>query len=180
MTTFITSDCHLGHRNIIKLNPQYRQQFASIEEMNEHYINEWNNTVNDDDLIYILGDIVLCNPPIGIKLVSQLKGQKFLIVGNHDKPLLKYPEFRDLFIKIVDYYEVVHNNVKVVMSHYPIFDWNGAHRGSVMFHGHRHGYPVPFTGRLKDVGVDSTGKLLSNFDDLVNEMLQIPMISPRI
>lgn len=48
---FFTSDLHLGHRNIIRL---CNRPFATIEEMDEALIRNWNAKVTNGDTIYIL------------------------------------------------------------------------------------------------------------------------------
>ena len=54
------------------------------------------------------------------------------------------------------------------MCHYPFAEWNGAHRGSVNLHGHLHGSTSGLEKyRSKDVGMDATGKILSNIDDIL-------------
>ena len=50
---YFISDIHFGHTNILKLS---KRPFESIEEMDNHIINEWNNRVTDDDIVYIIGD----------------------------------------------------------------------------------------------------------------------------
>ena len=48
------------------------------------------------------------------------------------------------------------NEVKVVMFHYPIAEWDQMHRGSVHFHGHLHGSVSGMERyRCIDVGMDS-------------------------
>ena len=50
---YFTSDLHFGHKNII----QYENRpFNNIEEMDNKIIKMWNNTLNEEDTIYILGD----------------------------------------------------------------------------------------------------------------------------
>ena len=53
MSIYVTSDLHFGHKNIIKYE---NRPFNNIEEMDKAIIDLWNETINDEDLIYILGD----------------------------------------------------------------------------------------------------------------------------
>ena len=53
MKTFVISDLHLGHKNIIKLCDR---PFKSLEEMDNVIINNWNKVVTDEDIVYVLGD----------------------------------------------------------------------------------------------------------------------------
>lgn len=59
-------------------------------------LNNWNSIVNNNDDIYILGDIGRLgnnkeNSYVA-SIISQLKGKKHLIIGNHDKKGLKIIE----------------------------------------------------------------------------------------
>ena len=82
MTTFFTSDLHLGHQNIITYT---NRPFSSVEEMNEGLINNWNGVVSNDDDVYILGDLCMGKINETLPLVELLKGNKKLIPGNHDR-----------------------------------------------------------------------------------------------
>lgn len=52
---YLTSDCHFNHLNIIKLG----RPFSSIEEMNETIVSNWNDTVGEEDTVYVLGDFFM-------------------------------------------------------------------------------------------------------------------------
>ena len=53
MEVYLTSDLHFGHKNIIKYE---NRNYNTVEEMDEDFIKKWNNKVNNNDLVYILGD----------------------------------------------------------------------------------------------------------------------------
>ena len=50
---------------------------------------------------------------------------------------------KQLFESVVDYFELTDNhngiNQKIVLSHYPIFSWNGCYKDTVLLYGHTHG-----------------------------------------
>lgn len=91
MRTFFISDLHLGHKNIIKFADGHRQG-TTIEEHNEWLVTQWNSVVGKADRVYVLGDVVFGAE--NLKYLDRMKGQKFLVRGNHDKNdiqiLLKY------------------------------------------------------------------------------------------
>lgn len=53
---YFIPDTHLEHENVIKY---CKSPFSDIRKMNEPLISNWNGVVNDDDIIYHLGDFCL-------------------------------------------------------------------------------------------------------------------------
>jgi calcineurin-like phosphoesterase family protein len=172
MHTFITSDLHFSHRNSINFCPLTRGKFKDIEELNQYIISEWNQKVRKDDLTYILGDVAFCSGQDAAKLLAQCNGRKILIIGNHDRKNLKDYNFQQAFSEIHEYLEVVFNGVRVCLFHFPIMDFNQQHRGSVHLHGHLH---QNLSGlekyRVRNVGWDYTGRVVSLLDDIVADAL---------
>lgn len=81
--TFVISDTHFNHENIIKY---CNRPFSSVTEMNEALIKNWNDTVAMNDVVIHLGDFGLrCNLDGIIDLRRRLKGSIVFIPGNHDK-----------------------------------------------------------------------------------------------
>ena len=50
---WFTSDLHLGHRNVIRF---CNRPFADEKGMGKSLIENWNNTVGDNDIVFALGD----------------------------------------------------------------------------------------------------------------------------
>lgn len=84
---YFTSDQHFGHANIIKY---CQRPYTDVYQMNQSLIDNYNEIVQDDDEVYMLGDISM-NSKILHHIMPQLKGIKHLIIGNHDScfPLRK-------------------------------------------------------------------------------------------
>jgi calcineurin-like phosphoesterase family protein len=79
---WVISDTHFYHQNIIKY---CNRPFETAAQMNEHMVTMWNETVKDGDKVYHLGDVYMGNNEGNAeRLLSSLKGQKRLILGNHD------------------------------------------------------------------------------------------------
>ena len=100
MKTFVTSDLHFDHKNIMTFCPRTRSRFSDVNHMNESMMEEWNDTASPEDLTFILGDIAFCNAEKAIAYLKRLNGDKILIKGNHDRKLLKDPGFRACFKEI--------------------------------------------------------------------------------
>ena len=140
---YYISDLHLFHKNVTgegKRNFDNRP-FKTVEEMHESILNNWNKTVSNADHVYILGDVAMRgNMDEVIAFVSQLRGNKHLIVGNHDNT--KDQRYRQLFVENCNYKELTDSidgkTYNLVLCHYPIMFWNHQHRGSVHLYGHVH------------------------------------------
>ena len=78
---YFTADIHFYHENIIN---HTKRPFKNADEMNKKIIANWNNIVKANDEVYILGDVTLKGASNANTVLSQLKGKKYLIKGNHD------------------------------------------------------------------------------------------------
>jgi calcineurin-like phosphoesterase family protein len=80
---FFTADLHLGHRNIIGY---CNRPFSTGEEMDAKIISSINETVGQNDILYIIGDF--CHKG-GIALAYRERiicKNVHIILGNHDEP----------------------------------------------------------------------------------------------
>jgi calcineurin-like phosphoesterase family protein len=156
MTTYFTSDTHFGHQRIIELS---NRPFNSVDEMNEAMIDNWNNVVSDDDVVYHLGDVALGPWVEWDSILTRLNGYKVLIVGNHDRVFKgmatkqqekfasEYDKWFDEFYDN-DYIYLGDNDEPFNLSHFPYDgDSQGDERyrehrltdnGRVLIHGHTH------------------------------------------
>lgn len=154
---YYISDLHFGHG---KLNTEMDHRgFASAEEMNQYMINQWNSRVRHGDEVVILGDFCMSKKAgEAEEILRQLKGRKYMIIGNHDYYLNDQDFDRSLFKWIESYKELNDNRRKIILSHYPIFCYNGQYR--------RNGEGIPKTYMLY-------GHVHNTFDEiLVNEFIQ--------
>lgn len=155
---FFTSDWHLYHNNILRYCPTSRP-FTSVEEMNEGIINAHNRIVSDNDHVYNLGDFSFGTESQTKEVLSRLKGNIHLILGNHDKlfggslltPFTEVTHYKELPSKLL--------GVHVILFHFEIVDWHRRDRGSVHLFGHAHGNSGPHRllqrSMCMDVGIDS-------------------------
>ena len=132
---YYTADLHFGHINVLRFD---NRPFSDIDEMDRILIENWNNRVTNNDHVYILGDVALHNEKPYSWYLSQLNGQKHLIIGNHDRKLLKDIEALGYFASVNHYLEVADENKRLILSHYPIAEWNGFYRQSYHIYGHIH------------------------------------------
>ncbi|WP_455780783.1 metallophosphoesterase [Megasphaera elsdenii] len=134
---FFTADLHFFHDKIIT---HCQRPFANADKMNQKLICNWNNVVQPDDEVYILGDVTLKGPDAAYQILSQLRGKKYLIRGNHDG-FVDSPDWQPYawtFTWVKDYAEVEARNQLLVLCHYPFADWNQRRKGAIHLHGHQH------------------------------------------
>jgi calcineurin-like phosphoesterase family protein len=157
---FFSSDAHFFHKAILK---HCNRPFSSVEEMNQVMIERWNSVVGKKDQVMYLGDFSFGKLEQTIEILKQLNGYKFLIEGNHDRTLLKKPEFVGQFgwVKPLHTIKVADNpspsgSQTIVLCHYAMKVWDKSHYGSYMLHGHSHGNLLDDPNSLSfDIGVDA-------------------------
>ena len=104
MRTWITSDLHLGHHNIMSFCPQSRARFRNdVKYMNEAMVKEWNDLIAPEDLVYLVGDIAFLPAQKAAEYMMRCNGTKILISGNHDRKTLNDPTFRKCFKEVHNY-----------------------------------------------------------------------------
>lgn len=129
---YFISDTHFNHYNIIKY---CQRPFQDVSEMNNAIINNWNNIVKDEDIVYHLGDFALSKSEEVKKIFEKLKGNIFLIRGNHDGKSIKY--YEDIGFHVLAYALIKLDKYKLILSHYPLQD-NLIPQGYINLHGHIH------------------------------------------
>ena len=131
---FYISDFHFGHKNILAFD---NRPFFTLKEMEETLINNWNNRVTKNDEVYILGDMFWYNDEAP-GILSQLKGRKHLVLGNHDRinaEMAKHFVWCDRRLEVIK-----DEGQKVVLCHFPIAHWQGQDHTPQTIHlyGHIH------------------------------------------
>ena len=132
--TFVISDTHFGHRNIITFkdsDDKPLRDFPSVEAMDDHMVECWNSVVSEGDRVYHLGDVVINRKALAT--LGRLKGKKVLIKGNHD--IFKLKDYSKYFDDIRAYKVMPKHGI--IMSHIPIHPECLA-RWKLNIHGHLH------------------------------------------
>lgn len=135
------SDTHFGHANIIKYCDR---PFKDFEQMDEALIENWNNVVGEEDVIYHMGDVAMGKWERWEGIFNRLNGYKILVVGNHDRIFkgagTKVQEkfagyYHDWFDEVEDgHYVTLANGVRVNLSHFP---YDGDHTDEDRYDEHR-------------------------------------------
>lgn len=167
MNYWFTSDTHFGHANIIKY---CKRPFADSVEMNEAIIENWNNVVGANDLVYHLGDFAFGREDyIFDGLIKRLKGLIVFIKGNHDR--LAWRNRGKFYAAHDSYHEIEIGGKDITLCHYAMRVWNKSHHGAWHLYGHSHGSLPDDPNSLSfDCGVDCFGFRPINFDEVAAVM----------
>src|SRR5258708_22067332 len=149
MTTYFTSDTHFGHGGALGL---FRRPFGSVVEMDEALIAAWNERVEPEDEVWHLGDFALNRSAVAMaETLARLHGRKHLISGNNDgEATLSLSGWAS----VAPYAELVLEDSRIVLCHYPFRSWRDMAKGSLNLHGHCHGKLAALPRQI-DVGVDA-------------------------
>jgi calcineurin-like phosphoesterase family protein len=169
---WFTSDTHYNHANICTattkwIDPVTCREFQSLEQMNSHLIGNINEKVEQDDILFHLGDWSFG----GFEQIQKFRDSIFcknvhIITGNHDHHIESDKEgCQKLFSSVNKYLNlVVKWNVgtplmgeqRFALMHFPIASWDNMARGAIHLHGHVH-FPADKrigSGKMMDVGCD--------------------------
>lgn len=134
---YYIADTHFGHSNSIVID---KRPFHDVEEMEKVITGLWNSKVRENDDVYIVGDVAYKSKKDPYEIISRLKGRKHLIIGNHDNDsILKDERVMKLFVSIDKVLTITDFDKRIVLSHYPMEDWEGRSRGVLHIYGHIHG-----------------------------------------
>lgn len=184
---WFTSDMHISHKNVIRFCDR---PFADINEMSEKLIENWNECVKDDDIVFVLGDTFWFNDSHKIKKVlEQLNGIIYIIPGNHDD-FTSYHRVADnpriiLCDDIVQVFLESEDNrwhkkiLELWLAHYPLMTWPHRENGAINLFGHIHSKPkgregvdqdLPLHKHQCDVGTDYWGYKPVKLERLLEKM----------
>lgn len=193
---FLTSDEHYFHPNIIAycrrpwgnfdrfegikqddmeedMLADYKKELRSAAlEMNEALIENHNSVVKAGDRVYHCGDFAIARFDDMNKVFKRLKGQHFLIKGNHDSK----DTYKLGWQAVYDVKGIRIDGQYINMYHYPQRSWNHSYQGAWLCHGHTHGRCLPW-GKSCDVGVDSWNYTPVSFEELKEFMDNQPKLS---
>lgn len=168
---WFTSDTHFGHANVLHFTDR---PFGDIAHMNRALINAINERVAPTDDLYILGDFSYQMTAVeAAALRSKINCRKVHIVpGNHDKDWT-HKDVAGTFIVEPPIVRINIHGQKIVLSHYPLMEWQSMSRGSWHLHGHIHSAGSVYNELNRkqdlmryDVGVDANDLAPVSLDEI--------------
>lgn len=178
---FVCSDLHFNHNKEFLYKPR---GFDSVEKMNEAIIERHNALVDNEDDVYICGDLCLGGGGEGALsaakcLIERLNGKLHIILGNHDTPVRI--EMYKTCKNVVDikYADMIHyKGYHFYLSHFPTitsnFDEDKPLKARIInLCGHKHTIDkfIDFDkGLIYHIEVDSHNCYPKNIDDIIEDI----------
>lgn len=145
--------------------------------MNLAQVQKWNETVEDEDDVYALGDLMLGDLS-NIEFIKQLKGRIHIVLGNHDTA-----NREKMYRELPNVVEVAEVGIRLkykkhhfVLTHYPMITGNlekeSLKQMTLNLYGHTHQLTNFYEDRpyCFHVGVDSHNGYPVNLDNIIEEM----------
>ena len=141
---YLIGDTHFQDTDILRYE---NRPFETIWEEEETLIENWNKTVNQDDMVWHLGDFSIQLPKEDVKrILNELNGKKFLIMGNHDN-FLTDKEWEECgFIKAYDR-PIIYDDF-YLLSHKPMYMTRNMPYVNIFAHVHNN----PMYNTVSEVG----------------------------
>ena len=158
MNCFFIADPHFGDDRILKYE---NRPFASVTQMDETLIENWNARVVPGDLVYVLGDF---GADAGEKRVlDRLNGIKYLVKGNHDTKSNEY--YRQAGFQEVYDHPVILDGFWI-LSHEPMYVNSNMPYANLFGHVHASPQYCTFSSQHYCVSVERTNYAPISFDEI--------------
>lgn len=169
------SDLHFCHNKEFLYGPR---GFTNVYDMNEAIIKNWNEVVQPEDIVYVLGDLALNDDTTALKCIEQLKGTLNIILGNHDTEsrIGKYCDTYNVnSVKFAD--RVKLNGYNFFLCHYPTitsnFDEKALRQKTINLCGHSHTkdkYVDMDKGLIYHVELDAHDNRPVSLEEIINDL----------
>jgi calcineurin-like phosphoesterase family protein len=193
---YFTSDTHYNHSNLCSATTQWEnsrdktRKFPSLDMMNTTIVNNINEVVGQDDILFHLGDWSFG----GFERIEEFRNRInckniHLVLGNHDHHIQKNrDDIQSIFQSVHQYIPSLGvrrqsitqpekmDKYSFVLFHFPIASWDGMGDGVIHLHGHTHLPPHQrLNGRGIDVGMDGNGLYPISMDEVLRIMKGRPI-----
>lgn len=161
-TVYMISDCHFGHRNILK----YRKDFSSVEEHDNLILENILSTTTKRDTLWMLGDMFFDSEVLNNygNILRKHVGYCHLILGNHDTDNAKRAFNVGYMWNLFDSVRALYPHKGAWLSHCPLHP--SELRGKINIHGHVHTQTIP-DERYVNVCCENTGYAPVKYQDIL-------------
>ena len=157
---FLIADTHLGDDIIIKLE---NRPFKNSKEQTDSIVEKWNSVVNEDDIVYVVGDFlhIGCDS-YHMEQAKKLNGKKYLVRGNHDTESDEFYISECGFAKVYDHPIIVDDFW--ILSHEPMYINKYFPYANIFGHVHDNPSYATFSSRHYCICVERTDYTPITFD----------------
>ena len=165
---YLSSDRHIGHKNILKYDSLRSESFYDLEQHDEYILNEINKLDEDSYLIF-LWDLHLTDNDYADEWLSKIKVKNlYWIVWNHDS--------KASINRLSKYFKVVSNDARIneyiYLNHYPPIDYLGKvnytiEKDKKYIHWHDHNRWWKFWNNIYNIAYNWR-ELLYKLNNLIN------------
>lgn len=162
---YFTADTHFSDENIILYE---NRPFENAVKMDKELILKWNGIVSNNDTVYILGDFGAQGSES--LLLSQLKGEKYLVKGNHDSNTNAY--YREAGFKEVYDFPIITRGFWI-LSHEPLYVNENMPYANIFGHVHNSPLYKTYSRHHYCVSVERTNYAPISFDEIISKITGI-------
>lgn len=164
--TYFIADTHFGHDAIIRYE---NRPFKNTKEQEELLIKNWNEIVQTEDTVFVLGDFGMSDSKEEtIRLCQLLNGKKILVMGNHDTQTPEW--YRQCGFTEASPWPIVYEGFWI-LSHEPLYINENMPYANI--YGHVHANPTykDFSRQSICVCVERTDYRPITFEEIKNKVL---------
>lgn len=164
-TVWFLSDMHFGHD---KIRVYENRPFKSLPEMDESIITNWNSKVSKDDNVFVAGDVSFYGKEKTTEIIQSLKGNKTLILGNHDRQKSRQ-WWLDVGFNEVIAFPIIYKEFFII-SHEPMYINTNMPYANIHGHTHSQKFENP---QYVNVSVECINYIPISFNEIVKRLEKI-------
>ena len=159
---YFIADTHFSEDNIRRYE---NRPFENTADMDKALIDNWNSTVNPDDVVYVLGDFGAENNEKSV--LEKLNGIKYLVKGNHDVKSNEY--YRNAGFSEVYDMPVLFKNFWI-LSHDAVYINTNMPYANLFGHVHNNPIIKDYSSQHYCVSVERIGYTPVSFEEIVRKV----------
>lgn len=179
---FFSSDFHFQHKNLclgcsLWENKSGCRPFNSIQEHDSIILDNINDTVGENDVLFHLGDFAFGKKENIPELRKKINCKSIISCrGNHDVSIDNY--YKNLFDDFQDRYSFYIGKQYLICDHYALQVWENNHNGAIMLHAHSHNnIDHKDDGKILDVCLEGHKYRPWSYDEIVSYMDSKPIVA---
>lgn len=173
-TIWFSSDFHFDDTALLTpvwTTPAGKQRpFSAIEHMNNCILENINAAVQEDDILFFLGDFWTWDLETIAHHRANIRCKTIhCFVGNIDTHFASYGT---IFTSVMQYDQVVFEKyaTTAVLFHYPLMVRDKVYAGRIHLHGHTHNRIPNPPGKMMDIGVDTNAFQPYRLEEIIDRM----------